>query len=696
MDNSFKIIICGNVSNGKSTFANCLIGKKILNYGNDEITSKILRIKHVPNHNDNVLINGKIFSMSDAYLEIENINKQLSSIETINIECSTNFHNNEFENMYIYDIPGYNSSNQLKEQIHKKYDELFIDADIVFIVISETNNKKSNDNKLLVDKYKKLNKYKDKLYIIYNKIDDIEKIYEENDEINMNILNQKLNEIHEYYGVSIDNIIPVSSLYSSFRFDNEAINKVLCKISQKYRPNICKTVIDTYYNKSNMESVKSIINNIIHDIIKTHLVHMEKDLLLLYPKMINNYKTVEKCINTINETIIIKPSKIVFDKIYSYNKNAVILDSVTKEKEKLYIKKLNNDVNYQILINNQNNCDKYILHSKYKTAGGTAVGIGMATASVAVSLSSIVMPISALVTVPLMSSAPIVIDGIYGLYTESMERTNIIDKMQELEQKIRDDVNNEYNLTGQQCENDTIRYNNKIIYRGNTKCGEPHGKGRYSDEHIIIEGTFQNGVPIEGCIYWENIKYYEGGLNKYGQPHGHGTCNRCDNTTSLLKGNFDNGQIISGNLTIDNNLVKFNGSFKDNIIYDGHLSYKLNDITYVGPIKNGYLSGTCNYIINNVKLEGRMDNGRFKDGCIYDGGNKLCKILNKNEIILYDCFKDKMWRFEGSIINKNGSLYKNDKIVYNGEYEEDKFIGKIHCNNIEYEYPDCKKVQLIK
>ena len=249
----------------------------------------------------------------------------------------------------------------------------------------------------------------------------------------------------------------------------------------------------------------------------------------------------------------------------------------------------------------------------------------------------------------------------------------------------------------------TIYYENGCIkYTGEYSNDQWNGKGEeyYESGKIKFKGMF-----LDGKKHGSGIEYFENENVKYEGTFSHGLYD--GNNCKLY---HPNGKIFCEGDFYQNKLIKTNGIFdeKCNQVYLGELyDFKENDMledfTYNLYVMHG--EGT---------LMKRNDDGEIYE---YHGtflNNKLtgddCKIIREGILIYHGSCKKSLRHgngvsyhfsnqnekeYEGMFLNdyfKKGKIYyKFNKIMYEGEVQDNKFTGegKLYKNNenstLEYE-----------
>ena len=172
---------------------------------------------------------------------------------------------------------------------------------------------------------------------------------------------------------------------------------------------------------------------------------------------------------------------------------------------------------------------------------------------------------------------------------------------------------------------------------GKIKIAEKNGKGKeFKDEQLIFEGNYLN--------------YKRNGLGK-----------EFKDNKIIFEGNYlfgkRNGTGIEYDYIIDNKFIKFEGE-------------------YLHGKRNG--QGKEYFIDKKIKFEGEFKKGKKLNGNGYDfSGKKVYEIKNgMGNIIEYNYKGEKI--FEGEYLNgrRYGKEFRNNEIIFEGEYKDDQKDGK--------------------
>tara|TARA_B100000575_G_scaffold193861_1_gene156605 strand:- start:254 stop:1216 length:963 start_codon:yes stop_codon:yes gene_type:complete len=151
--------------------------------------------------------------------------------------------------------------------------------------------------------------------------------------------------------------------------------------------------------------------------------------------------------------------------------------------------------------------------------------------------------------------------------------------------------------------------------------------------------------------------------------------------------------------------IEFDGYFEKGNYVKGILYYNDGSIKYKGTFKNNIINGVGTYYFKNngiLKMMGITDvkynNGEFYKGMFKDGQmSGFGEYYNKDNIIIYKgewnknmrngngkIFNDKKELiYSGEIlndkINGEGIYYYNNKIMYEGDFKNNKIINKEYC-----------------
>ena len=235
-----------------------------------------------------------------------------------------------------------------------------------------------------------------------------------------------------------------------------------------------------------------------------------------------------------------------------------------------------------------------------------------------------------------------------------------------------------------------MKYNNGDIFDGNFKNDKKEGKGILINSQGKYECNWENNeINGYGKIYYNNKYIFEGNF-KNGKKEGKGII--LNDKGEKLEINFKNDIIVGNGILYLNNGRIINGIFNNNYIpIEGKIIFKNGEI-YEGKLnKNGEREGKGKMNYNNgYYYEGNWINDiRNGKGILYKNEEDYNIIINNNEINnLFKCkddfyigeYKNNMKEGKG-IMNNNKIL--NYKIIYKGEFKEDKMegIGKLYFEN---------------
>lgn len=201
-ENPVKVIITANMSAGKSTLLNALVGRKISKTQNEACTSKVHYIKNKP-YEDNFCY--ELDYEFDVNANLEKLMEDNEENKSNNIEVGTYFRTplNKSKRIWLIDTPGVNSSQNIQ---HKELSEDIIkenNADLLIYLLNGENIGTDDDRKHLTFIYEN---YKDKILFVINKLDRFRK-GEDSIEKTISEVSKELKEI----GFISPKVVPVSS-----------------------------------------------------------------------------------------------------------------------------------------------------------------------------------------------------------------------------------------------------------------------------------------------------------------------------------------------------------------------------------------------------------------------------------------------------------------------------------------------------
>ena len=215
-------------------------------------------------------------------------------------------------------------------------------------------------------------------------------------------------------------------------------------------------------------------------------------------------------------------------------------------------------------------------------------------------------------------------------------------------------------------------------YRNGMKCGKGKDyitgyEGEYLYDMYYGRG-YKNGKKTgiwEGCNYKNGLKNGEAKENSWTYYYVNGLKHGKGKKDNKIKNYIFGEETNIFNLRIENNCIYFN-NIKE---YEGDLVkgvkegngiefYKNNNKRYEGSFKNGKHNGFGKEYYENGKI---LYIGTFLDD-MYDGKNGI--EYDEDGNILYE------GEFKNGKYHGNGKLYRNGKIIYEGDFVENKLQGK--------------------
>ena len=252
----YRVAVCGNMSSGKSTILNALLGIKCIPYGNKACTSKIITIENDPESDcllaSNIANNGLNFYTKelDDILDEWNINKEISHIYIWGDITGVRSRNRVLQ---IYDTPGINSyQNVLHEEITKKF-LLETKMDLILYVCNAEHSGTTGEREFLIWLLENIvyRQSTDILFVI-NKMDSIDSESEDLE----NFINDIYDNLCEI-GFNKPVILPISAraaclfrmmmkneqMTEKDKIDFKINSKYFCEMNQDFR----KFMPDCYF-----------------------------------------------------------------------------------------------------------------------------------------------------------------------------------------------------------------------------------------------------------------------------------------------------------------------------------------------------------------------------------------------------------------------------------------------------------------
>ncbi len=198
----------------------------------------------------------------------------------------------------------------------------------------------------------------------------------------------------------------------------------------------------------------------------------------------------------------------------------------------------------------------------------------------------------------------------------------------------------------------------KVLYEGEFKNDQYHGRGKKIRGDFTFDGFFKNGVFIKGRkLHLENILYegYIGKImsNRYrcyiDVGHGRGKLYFEDGSGSIkYDGYFFEGEIVKGKEFDQSGKLIYKGEFQNGKWHGKGVSYFDNgQIRYKGEFKNGLRNG------KGISYGTLIKHGRWKDGKLNGNGIRIKKDKSIEKGRFYE---DKL--VEGYQKSKHGKYYK--------------------------------------
>ncbi len=210
------------------------------------------------------------------------------------------------------------------------------------------------------------------------------------------------------------------------------------------------------------------------------------------------------------------------------------------------------------------------------------------------------------------------------------------------------------------------------IYEGSFEQGMYHGKGTYyqgANQYTWgqYRGTFVNGDLPQGKRYYREALVYDGQFKNM-MPHGQGT--QYDYLyEEEYRGYFVEGKKQGEGVHYDSQGdILFEGIFHQNEYYVGRTFKGNGTVLYEGTFdESKRLEGTVHYG-NGQRYEGRIQEGEFIDGNLYDGRNR---IIHSGMKEFADDYGYDGSVFYGTLVRNfgNGTLHMADGTTFTGKYD---------------------------
>ncbi|MFA9558145.1 dynamin family protein [Evansella sp. AB-rgal1] len=261
-----RILITANMSAGKSTLINALVGKTVSRTMNDACTSKLHYIYNKP-FEDNLIykFDNELTLDADERTIIQNDHNNKSN--AIHLSTYFRLENKDHGRFCIIDTPGVNSSlhSDHMKVTHKKIGTGHYDY-IIYVVNGE-NVGTEDDNKYL--RYIGKNLASENIIFVFNKLDR----YKTKDDSIEDSINKLRNDIQEKLGIANPIICPVSS-YAGFLAKKQQYGLELNEdevdefslMQRKFKKE--EYDLSKFYPKHIVEKVKSEEDSHVHEILK--------------------------------------------------------------------------------------------------------------------------------------------------------------------------------------------------------------------------------------------------------------------------------------------------------------------------------------------------------------------------------------------------------------------------------------------
>ena len=194
-ESPLKVAILGEFSSGKSRLINALLGEKILSIGLVPVTRSVTRIVYgeeirvTVKHLDGSTVEVAADQLK-AYTDERKKEDGVSEVEEVILEYPAPL----LKQVEIWDTPGFNSNNQLHDQVAA---QLMLEADAVLWVIAAHQVGSRSETKLL----ETVKRAQGKVVGVLNQIDRLE---------NTEAIEQQKSEAWNHYGEMIKEVVPTS------------------------------------------------------------------------------------------------------------------------------------------------------------------------------------------------------------------------------------------------------------------------------------------------------------------------------------------------------------------------------------------------------------------------------------------------------------------------------------------------------
>ena len=390
-----------------------------------------------------------------------------------------------------------------------------------------------------------------------NKIDVYTPIIYDGTEIDREKINPIIQEVENYFRISKDNIIPVSSKRACILFDNDVKNELIAPLKGYFSFNLDEDkIVRDFYQGSNIFEVMERIN-------KRVLLKLDYLIIINMVQFANTLLNENKN----RDFELLEEGK----DITSINELNYIENIFSNMNEKMLIPgSLLSELEFEVT---SSNCLKWLFEGssdsykdKIKEAFESSVSDITGDNETLKNLDREIIYRGGL-----KKGLP---HGKGVIYPDTFKN-----RMNRLEGKF---------YQGELVEVRVFN-NNYLIYDGEVVENKGNGKGMlYQEGNLIYKGTFRDNKLSEGIIFNKEIKVYEGEFVN-NLPEGEGKI-FTNNNTLLIKGIFFDGKLKEG------------------------IWYQKGKIVYDGEFRNWYFNGEgtfYNYPYNKVLYKGKFIDGKI-------------------------------------------------------------------------------------
>ena len=483
----------------------------------------------------------------------------------VHVEIETDLDHLESKNLELVnflDTPGFRLNDNINGENDFEKKELLIkklkNVDVIFFVIDISRNWKDDDNRRIIQEIKENNIYNNNnIFIIMNKIDVYTPIIYDGTEIDREKINPIIQEVENYFRISKDNIIPVSSKRACILFDNDVKNELIAPLKGYFSFNLDEDkIVRDFYQGSNIFEVMERIN-------KRVLLKLDYLIIINMVQFANTLLNENKN----RDFELLEEGK----DITSINELNYIENIFSNMNEKMLIPgSLLSELEFEVT---SSNCLKWLFEGssdsykdKIKEAFESSVSDITGDNETLKNLDREIIYRGGL-----KKGLP---HGKGVIYPDTFKN-----RMNRLEGKF---------YQGELVEVRVFN-NNYLIYDGEVVENKGNGKGMlYQEGNLIYKGTFRDNKLSEGIIFNKEIKVYEGEFVN-NLPEGEGKI-FTNNNTLLIKGIFFDGKLKEG------------------------IWYQKGKIVYDGEFRNWYFNGEgtfYNYPYNKVLYKGKFIDGKI-------------------------------------------------------------------------------------